>query len=59
MEIKLPLRLSESEVGSVVDADGHEVFVVDVHRDLPDEEVVAIAKEIIAAVNGQGEGDAH
>ncbi|WP_287061669.1 hypothetical protein [Mesorhizobium sp.] len=38
-------------MGSVVDADGDEVFVVDVHRDKPDDEVTAIATQIVEAVN--------
>jgi len=57
MTIALPLRLSETELGSVVDANGNEVFVVDVHRELDDEEVLSIALHIVAAANAWRGGE--
>ncbi|CDX26918.1 conserved hypothetical protein [Mesorhizobium plurifarium] len=53
--MKLPLRVSATEIGSIVDADGIEVCVVDVHRDRSDEEVSAIASMIVDAVNAKQE----
>lgn len=53
--MKLPLRPSDTEIGSIVDADGVEICVVDVHRDRPDDEVRAIVNLIVEAVNAKQE----
>jgi len=52
--VKLPLALHDEEVGSVIDADKHEVFVVDVHSELPNEVAEHIASWIVLAVNTCG-----
>ena len=53
-DIVLPLRPSETEVGSVVDAQGREVFVVDVNGERPDDQVALIAALLIVAINTCG-----
>ncbi|WP_192252021.1 hypothetical protein [Mesorhizobium silamurunense] len=53
--MRLPLRASATEVGSIVDADDVEVCVVDAHRDRPDDEVSAIVDLIVNAVNAKQE----
>ncbi|RWN47161.1 MAG: hypothetical protein EOS03_12445 [Mesorhizobium sp.] len=52
--VKLPLALHSQEVGSVIDADNHEVFVVDVHSELSDEVTEYIASWLVLAVNTCG-----
>lgn len=49
--IALPLRACRIHVGSVVDADGNEVFVVDVNGDLPDDIVQARTATLVRAIN--------
>lgn len=53
--MKLPLRASATEIGSIVDADGIEICVVDVHRDRSDDEVTTIVNLIVDAVNAKQE----
>lgn len=50
---KLPLRRSETCVGTALDADGVDVFTVDVNGERSDDEVAAIVSMIIAAVNAR------
>ena len=52
--VKLPLRMSAEEIGVVVDADGEDVFTVDVNGDLSDEGATEIAFLIMLAVNTCG-----
>lgn len=59
IDVKLPLNISPDEVGVVVDADGHAVFVLDVDNDLPDETVTLRAMWIVLAVNTCGGFKAH
>lgn len=47
----LPLRLCDEEVGSVLDDDGQEIFVVDPNRERSDLESSGIAVLIVQAVN--------
>ncbi|WP_292200937.1 hypothetical protein [Mesorhizobium sp.] len=49
------MRASATEIGSIVDADGVEICVVDVHREKPDDEVRAIVALIVDAVNAKQE----
>lgn len=50
--IALPLRACETHIGSVVDADDREVFVVDANGDLPDDVVRLRVAILVNAVNG-------
>lgn len=52
--VHLPLRLCDEESGSVLDADGMEVFVIDANRDLSDESATAIGELLVDAVNARG-----
>jgi hypothetical protein len=49
--IKLPLRLSEEDVGVVLDAEGRDVFTVDVNNGLSDAEATEIAELLVAGVH--------
>lgn len=51
LSVRLPLRHLDEECGTVVDADGAPVFVVDHNRERPDIEAQRIALWIILAVN--------
>ncbi|MGH6865458.1 MAG: hypothetical protein ACREDO_04630 [Methyloceanibacter sp.] len=53
-DVKLPLALHDEEVGSVIDADKREVFVVDVNRERTDGDAEMIATWIVLAVNTCG-----
>jgi hypothetical protein len=52
--VQLPLRLSEEDLGVVLDADGRDVFTVDSNGERPDAEVEMIAEWIVVAVNTCG-----
>ncbi|MDX5984664.1 hypothetical protein [Sphingomonas echinoides] len=52
--VRLPLRLCDEETGSVIDANGVEVFVVDTNRNLSDETTTVIAELLVDAVNARG-----
>jgi hypothetical protein len=54
LDVTLPLRLSEEDLGVVLDADGCDVITIDVNGDRPDNQVAAIAKWIACAVNTCG-----
>tara|TARA_R110000765_G_scaffold291897_1_gene387536 strand:+ start:231 stop:485 length:255 start_codon:yes stop_codon:yes gene_type:complete len=54
LSVRLPLRPMEDHCGTVVDADGVPVFVVDHNRERPDMDVERIALWIILAVNTCG-----
>lgn len=54
LDVKLPLALHDEEVGSVIDADKREIFVVDVHSERPKHQVEQIASWIVMAVNTCG-----
>lgn len=51
LEVKLPLRVATNDVGCVQDADGEDVFVVDVNNERDDEQVKAISTIIVTLVN--------
>ena len=51
LNIRLPLRHDETCCGTLVDADGNMVFVVDVNRERPDAEVRDIAELLQLAIN--------
>lgn len=52
--VKLPLRVSDEDIGVVLDADGRDVLAVDVNSERPDDLVEAIAMWIVCAVNTCG-----
>ena len=52
--VKLPLRLSEEDLGVVLDAKGRDVFTVDSNGERPDDEVEMIAGWIVLAANTCG-----
>ncbi|RVL02460.1 hypothetical protein [Sinorhizobium meliloti] len=49
--VELPLCLSETDIGVVLDRHGCDVFTVDVNNERPDEEALAIALFIVECVN--------
>lgn len=53
-EAGLRLPLSAGLDGEIFDADGDEIAVVDVHRQLVDTEAAAVQQLIIEAVNAAG-----
>ena len=54
LDTALPLRLCDEHVGSVIDHNGMEVFVVDQNGELSDALAVARAELIVLAVNTCG-----
>lgn len=51
LDIRMPLRHDTTYCGTIVDADGKMVFVIDVHGERPDEEVEDIAALLLLALN--------
>ena len=51
--VDLPLRLSDDDVGVVLDRHGCDVFTVDVNNERPDEEALTIALLIVESVNAE------
>ncbi|MBB3297856.1 MULTISPECIES: hypothetical protein [unclassified Rhizobium] len=51
LKIRLPLHHDESHCGTIADADGNMVFVVDVNRERSDAEVRDIAELLLLAIN--------
>lgn len=49
--VRLPLRHDATCCGTIVDADGNMVFVVDMHSERPDAEVADIAELLTLAIN--------
>jgi len=49
--VALPLTVSTTDIGSVLDANGNEVFVVDIDSNWSDAKVLAVAVLIVAAVH--------
>lgn len=54
LDVRLPLRLCDEEVGSVIDDEGREIFVIDANRQQSDDTATAIAALIVEAVNARG-----
>ncbi|HEV7251464.1 MAG TPA: hypothetical protein VGN93_31185 [Shinella sp.] len=51
VDVALPLRLSDSDIGVILDDEGVDVITIDVNGDRSDDQVTAIAAMIISAVN--------
>ncbi|OWV67907.1 hypothetical protein ATY76_13335 [Rhizobium sp. R339] len=51
LKIRMPLRHDTSCCGTIVDADGNMVCVVDMHGERPDAEVADIAELLLLAIN--------
>ncbi|RVJ06262.1 hypothetical protein [Sinorhizobium medicae] len=51
--VELPLRLSETDIGVVLDRHSCDVFTVDVNNERPDDEALAIALFIVESVNAE------
>lgn len=49
--IRMPLRHDETHCGTIVDADGKMVCVVDIHGEQPDADVRDIAALLLLAIN--------
>jgi len=54
LNVSLPLHISETETGVILDAAGREVITVDVNGERPDNQVHEIALWIAMAVNTCG-----
>lgn len=52
--VVLPLRYDEDNLGTIVDASGTPICVVDVNRERPDTEVLQIALRLVLGVNTCG-----
>lgn len=50
-DVRLPLSPSAVDIGVILDADGNEVFTVDVNGERPDEETSSIAELLVDLVN--------
>ncbi|CDZ43065.1 Hypothetical protein NGAL_HAMBI1146_58380 [Neorhizobium galegae bv. officinalis] len=50
-DVRLPLSASIEDIGSVLDADGNDVFVVDHNNERADADVKSIAELIVNVVN--------
>lgn len=53
-EVTLPLQHERDNIGTIVDATGRGLIVVDLHREMPDAQVADIAELIVLAVNAYG-----
>jgi hypothetical protein len=51
LKVKLPLKLSPYDMGDIIDSDGRHVCICDAHCERTNEEAVALASCIAAAVN--------
>lgn len=51
LNIRMPLRHDATCCGTIVDADGKMVFVVDMNSERPDAEVTDIAELMLLAIN--------
>lgn len=51
LKIRLPLRHDATHCGTLVDADGNMVCVIDIHGERPDAEVRDIAELLMLAIN--------
>ena len=49
--VSLPLRHDRSNCGTIRDADGNGIVVVDLNRERPDDQVMAIAELFVVAIN--------
>ncbi|CDX54531.1 conserved hypothetical protein [Mesorhizobium plurifarium] len=54
LDVKLPLNLSETDTGVIVDAEGCGIITIDVNSERPDDQVEQIAGWIVMAVNTCG-----
>jgi hypothetical protein len=54
LDIRLPIRHDTTHCGTLVDADGKMVCVVDMHGERPDAEVTDIAELLMLAINVHG-----
>lgn len=54
-EVRLPLRLSEEDLGVALDADGRDVLTVDVNGERPNDQVEAICLAIVDVINAASE----
>ena len=54
LAVRLPLRLDDGEIGSIMDDSGACVLQVDAQGERDDAQVSAIAAELVAAVNSAG-----
>jgi hypothetical protein len=50
-DVQMPLHHDRNDCGTIVDAEGKMIVVVDMHRERPDQQVMAIAELIVLAVN--------
>lgn len=49
--VTLPLKHEIDNIGTIVDATGRGIIVVDMHWEMPDDQVTDIAELIVDAVN--------
>jgi len=50
-KVALPLKHEIDNIGTIVDATGRGIIVIDMHREMPDDQVTDIADLIVDAVN--------
>ncbi|KEC73184.1 hypothetical protein RLPCCGM1_c1300 [Rhizobium leguminosarum bv. phaseoli CCGM1] len=51
LDIRMPLRHDTACCGTIIDAEGRMVFVIDTNREHPDREVTDIATLLVLALN--------
>ncbi|MBB2698917.1 UNVERIFIED_ORG: hypothetical protein GGI66_003594 [Rhizobium esperanzae] len=51
LAVRMPLRHDTAYCGTIIDADGKMVFVIDTNRERPDSEVTDIATLLVLALN--------
>lgn len=49
--VALPVRHDRGNCGTILDADGNGIIVVDLNRERPDDQVMAIAELVVVAIN--------
>lgn len=49
--VALPLKHEIDNIGTIADATGKGILVIDMHREMPDDQVTDIAELIVDAVN--------
>lgn len=52
-DIHLPVSHDRTNCGTILDAEGNGFMVVDLHRERPDDQVMAIAELVVIAINSR------
>jgi hypothetical protein len=58
-KVKLPLHMSDQDIGVILDDDGVDVITIDTNGTRPDDQVTIIASLVVAAINQFSETQEH